>query len=88
VIVFDIPPVQFSPLNPQRRLNPGPSMNMGMMPDFMNPMPHMPVIPQFTIPQFEPYRNFENQFPPPVYRTTQNDLNYEENLVVDMKSLE
>ena len=89
MVVFDIPPMQFPPSNPQQRLNPGPTMNMGMMPDLMAPMPEMAVTPQFSIPQFEPYRNFENQFlPAPVYRTSQNEFNYEENLVVDMKSLE
>jgi hypothetical protein len=63
-------------------------MNSAMMPDFMNPSPHITIPAQFSIHQLEPYPNFENQFPPSIYRTTQNEFNFEENFVVDMKSLE
>ena len=79
--------MNFSASNPQQRLSPGQNMNMGMIPDFLNPMAQMSLPTHFQTPQFDPYRNFENQFPP-VYRMNQNDFNYEENLVVDTKSLE
>jgi hypothetical protein len=53
----------------------------------MNPMAQMAVPPQFQTPQFDPYRVYDNPFPP-VYRMSQSELNFEENFVVNSKSLE
>jgi hypothetical protein len=53
----------------------------------MNPMNQMAVPPQFQTPHLDPYRIYDNPFPP-VYRMSQSELNYEENFVVNSKSLE
>lgn len=53
----------------------------------MNPMTQMAVPSHFQTPQLDPYRIYDNPFPP-VYRMSQSELNIEENFVVNSKSLE
>jgi hypothetical protein len=70
MVTFDLS-MENAPSNFNQKLNPGHAFNMGPLLDYMNPMTQMAIPPQFQNPQFDPYRIYDNPFPP-VYRMGQS----------------